>query len=121
MVFEVKNKNGDSNIESIIIVDICEYLYFFIEFLKGNDYLRCSSVIDAFISEKFENFTLTDSQEKKLETKLAFKTRDMIHRSWKLGYIRQIAYSKYRITEKINNLEPLVLNLFNSRISSFTL
>ncbi|MFW9877327.1 MAG: hypothetical protein ACFFG0_29920 [Candidatus Thorarchaeota archaeon] len=121
MVFEILNNNQGSNGSSIIIVDICESFFYYIEFLKRNEYLRYISVIDGFISERFKDIHLNANQINTLETKLAFKIRDMINRSQKLGYIIKVYYNKYKITEKINDLKPLVLDLLNSRISSFTL
>ncbi len=113
----------NNNMEKIIIVDICEYMSFFIEFLKRNDFLRSSVVVDKFISSIIDNLHLKEDQIQKLKNKLMFKTRDMINRCSKLRYIKIIDSKPfiYKITDKKHHLNPLILNLFNSKISNFTI
>ena len=107
--------------DSIIIVDICKYMAYFVEFLKRNKHLIYKSVVDGFISENFTTIRLDLEQMNSLETKLAFKTRVMMQWARQLGYIQQSSKSKYEITKKIKDPQPLILKLFNSGISSFTL
>jgi len=58
----------------------------------------------------------------KLKKKLLFKTRILIYRARLLGYLAKINYNTYRIIKKNGRaFFPLIRNLFNLKISNFTI
>jgi len=108
--------------KKIIIVDICNFILFFIEFLRSNNILKNNSVVNSYISNSFKKINLEDSKMEKLKKKLLFKTRILIYRARLLGYLEKINYNTYRIIKK-NGREffPLIIDLFNLKISNFTI
>ncbi|MHA1252193.1 MAG: hypothetical protein ACTSRP_19565 [Candidatus Helarchaeota archaeon] len=108
--------------KKIIIVDICNYILFFIKFLRSNNFLKNNSVVNSYISNSFKKINLEDSKMEKLKKKLLFKTRILIYRARLLGYLEKIGYNTYKIIKK-NEREffPLIIDLFNLKISNFTI